>query len=133
MFNRIPVLALSIALGPLSFACNTTAQNPPRTGSVEFVADASNDAPQGSAPSGSFVISGLDSSLGTRIATPHDGSSAVHVALPAGVYGVSWNPEADSPAGTWTTAVGLPRVIVVAAGRATTVRIHTVETANPDA
>ncbi|HWO08404.1 MAG TPA: hypothetical protein VNN80_02960 [Polyangiaceae bacterium] len=124
MFEKFSTLFALTALVATA-ACAQPAASEASAGSVEFVSIAPPDAGY-DAPS-RLTITGLDRSFHARVELSSDKSSRdVRVELPAGLYAV----DAAASAGGGEPVVpahAAPNLIVVAAGRVTTVKVRRVD------
>ena len=106
-------------------ACAPPAVPHTRDGSIAFVSVATTDAAD--AAPGQLTITSLDRPFRTHVELSSDApSSGVSVTLPAGLYAVD-AAASVSGAEPVVPALSAPKLVVVSAGRVTTVNVRSVD------
>ena len=122
MFQKSSSLAILTGL-LLAAACAGSAAAQSRDGGVELVTSAAADAGAIDAAPAKLTITGLDHAFRAQVELARGAeASRVFVALPAGLYAV--DAAASLGDGEVIPALSAPKLVVVAAGRVTTVNVN---------
>ena len=119
MFQTTTTLSILSGL-LLAAVCAGSAAAESRDGGVELVTSAVTALDQADAASAQLTITGLDHAFRTQVELTRGGRA--QVALPAGLYAV--DAAASLSAGDVIPALSAPSLVVVAAGRVTTVNVN---------
>lgn len=119
MFQKTSTLSILSGL-LLAAVCAGSAAADTRDGGVELVTSAAAVASDAGAMPATLTITGLDQTFRTQVELAR-GASA-QVALPAGLYAV--DAAASLSEGEVIPALSAPKLVVVAAGRVTTVNVN---------
>jgi hypothetical protein len=125
-FALIPISVIVGACG-----CGLDQSEHARTGAVELVIRPSTGSARTSKPRGSFTLQGLDNDHREHIPLGSAAYQKLRVTLPPGSYALRWEQDGasetasagqpDAPA-----AINLPRIVLVAPSRLTTINVQTV-------
>ena len=119
-------LALSVlaSLMVCSFGCDHVAATSDADGALELTLGG-----RAEPLPGSLAISAINGELNTRVAVSSElAVEPLRVRLPAGLYSVQWEADLDLESPEPVVAASSPRLVVVAAGRVSSVRLAPADT-----
>jgi hypothetical protein len=119
MFQKTSTLAILSGL-LLAAVCAGSAAAETRDGGVKLVTSSASDGADAEAAPAKLSITGLDHDFSAEVELAR-GASA-NVALPAGLYAV--DAAASVSHGEVIPALSAPKLVVVAAGRVTTINVN---------
>lgn len=114
-------LALSVlaSLVVCSFGCDRVTATSDADGALELTLGG-----RAEPLPGSLAISGMDGAVNTRVVVSSElALEPLRVQLPAGLYSLKWEADLDLETGEPLVTASAPRLVVVAAGRISSVRL----------